>query len=317
MNKKLRVITYNIDGLPYQLDLNDLPWILTPIKWIYKLIKKTTIITINDNVDGSEKTKQISKFLLNQKADLIGVQEDFNYHEELLSELNNNYISSTYTGGFYPSKILSSIEIFSHFPLPRFKADGLNLILKNKDITINKEVIVKWKKCYGYIDHANDLLTHKGFRLYDLTIDNKYNIDVYIIHTDAAFYENDSPKGAEKDIEARKSQIEQLLEYMFTQRFNKGIEHPVIIMGDINCYDKYSWDREIVDHLINTLNSVINYKCEEVIPNNYSDCDKIFIVNMKDAQFDIKIKDCHFALDDNGLSDHHPLIADFEIVNKS
>ena len=33
------------------LDLNDLPWILKPITWIYKYIKKTTIVRINDNIN--------------------------------------------------------------------------------------------------------------------------------------------------------------------------------------------------------------------------------------------------------------------------
>jgi hypothetical protein len=40
----MKIITYNIDGLPESLDLNDLPWIFKPIVWIYKLFKKTTII---------------------------------------------------------------------------------------------------------------------------------------------------------------------------------------------------------------------------------------------------------------------------------
>jgi hypothetical protein len=31
MNRELKLITYNIDGLPPSLDLNDLPCILKPI----------------------------------------------------------------------------------------------------------------------------------------------------------------------------------------------------------------------------------------------------------------------------------------------
>ena len=314
MNRELKLITYNIDGLPPSLDLNDLPWILKPIAWIYKLFKKTTIIEINDNVECDKKTKQIGEFFLNSNADIIGVQENFNYHKELTSELYDHYSWGTHLGGFDISKIFSSVECLTHFPLPRFKADGVNLFTKI-GIQTNKEDIVSWIKSYGYISHANDLLTHKGFRLYDLTIDDKYNIDVYVIHTDAAFYDHGSINGAEKDVEARQSQIEQLIGYIINERLSKNINHPMIIMGDINCYDKHPWDRTIVDYLINTLNDVNIYKCEEVIPNNYSDCDKIFIVNIKDADFNIEVKECYFDLTKNGLSDHYPLIATFDIKN--
>ena len=314
MNRELKLITYNIDGLPPSLDLNDLPWILKPIAWIYKLFKKTTIIEINDNVECDKKTKQIGEFFLNSNADIIGVQENFNYHKELTSELYDHYSWGTHLGGFDISKIFSSVECLTHFPLPRFKADGVNLFTKI-GIQTNKEDIVSWIKSYGYISHANDLLTHKGFRLYDLTIDDKYNIDVYVIHTDAAFYDHGSINGAEKDVEARQSQIEQLIGYIINERLSKNINHPMIIMGDINCYDKHPWDRTIVDYLINTLNDVNIYKCEEVIPNNYSDCDEIFIVNIKDADFNIEVKECYFDLTKNGLSDHYPLIATFDIKN--
>ena len=61
---KLKVLTYNVDCLPEIIDLKDLPWILKPIAWIYKLIKKTTIVRINDNTNSSEKIKQIGKCLL-------------------------------------------------------------------------------------------------------------------------------------------------------------------------------------------------------------------------------------------------------------
>ena len=133
MNRELKILTYNIDGLPESLDLNDLPCILKPIMWIYKLIKKTTIVKINDNKDTSNKMKQISKFLLDSNADIIGVQEDFNYHNELTSELYDTYSLGTYSGGFDISKIFSSVECLTNFPLPRFKADGMNLFTKSPE----------------------------------------------------------------------------------------------------------------------------------------------------------------------------------------
>ena len=51
--KKLRIVSYNIDGLPEKLNLADLPWYLTPIAWAYKAVKGTTEIRINDGSNSS------------------------------------------------------------------------------------------------------------------------------------------------------------------------------------------------------------------------------------------------------------------------
>jgi len=313
MNRELKVLTYNIDGLPEALDLNDLPCILKPITWIYKLIKKTTIVKINDNKDTSDKMKKISKFLLNSNADIIGVQEDFNYHNELTSELYDTYSWGTYSGGFDISKIFSSVECLSHFPLPRFKADGMNLFTKI-GIHIYKEEIINWNQSSGYIDHANDLLTHKGFRFYNLNIDN-IELDVYIVHMDADFYHPENCPDVSKDIEARKEQINQLLDYIYT-RHNKGISNPIIIMGDTNSYNKYEWDVENINNFITTLNYIKEFDCKEAIPNNYEDCDRIFFVNNSNAKYKLELNECHFDKDIS-LSDHKPLEATFILTKNN
>jgi len=310
MNRELKVLTYNIDGLPEALDLNDLPCILKPITWIYKLIKKTTIVKINDNKDTSDKMKKISKFLLNSNADIIGVQEDFNYHNELTSELYDTYSWGTYSGGFDISKIFSSVECLSHFPLPRFKADGMNLFTKI-GIHIYKEEIINWNKSSGYIDHANDLLTHKGFRFYNLNIDN-IELDVYIVHMDADFYHPENCPDVTKDIEARKSQIEQLLSYIFERYYTST--NPTIIMGDTNSYDKYNWDKENIEYFIKNINYTKELNCKEAIPNNYEDCDRIFFINHSKGKYKLELKECYFNKDVS-LSDHKPLTAVFNILN--
>ena len=124
MDNQLKLITYNIDGLPEKLDLNDLPLILRPIAWVYKLIKKTTLITINDGNNKAENIKKIGTYLENENPDIIAVQEDFNYHNELTKNLNDSYCSGTYSGGFDLKHIFKSM---TWFPKPRFKADGINL----------------------------------------------------------------------------------------------------------------------------------------------------------------------------------------------
>ena len=313
MNKKIKVITYNIDGLPEKLDLSTLPWVLKPISWIYKLIKKTTIIKINDNVNTSNKIQHISDYLRRIDADLIGIQEDFNYHSELIMDLYDKYSWGTYSGGFDISKIFSSVECLSHFPLPRFKADGINLFTNHNKVLLNisSEDIISWKKSNGYIGNGNDLLTHKGFRFYIITIEDNINIDVYVLHMDADFYHPQNCPDVKKDIEARKYQFNQLSEYILN-RF-KYVHNPVIIMGDTNSYNKYEWDVKNIEQFKKNINFNLNLCCEEVIPNNYNDCDKIFIINSNKSKYELKTINCYFDKDIS-LSDHKPLIAEFEVI---
>ena len=317
--QKLKVITYNIDGLPEQLDLNDLPAILKPITWIYKLIKKTTIVKINDNSNTAEKIKHISKYLALSKPDIIGVQEDFNYHNELMSQLANKYNCCKNTGGFDISKIFSSIECISYFPLPRFKADGMNLIFNPDKVKILTEDIVTWNDSYGYTGHANDLLTHKGFRFYNVLFDN-IDIDIYIVHMDADFYHPINCPDVSKDIAARKSQIYQLLTYIFN-RYDASISHPIIVMGDTNSYDKYAWDKENIEYFINNINHIDSLHCEEVKPNNYNDCDRIFIINNDNSKYKLIVDGCSFDMSFNeeigAVSDHKPLVATFNLIENN
>ena len=312
--KQLKVITYNIDGLPETLDLNDLPWIFKPIAWIYKLIKKTSIVKINDNKDTSKKMIEIGQYFINSNADIIGIQEDFNYHKELMDKLHNKYLCGTYSGGFDISKIFTSVEILSHFPLPRFKADGINIISK-KGINISNENIVSWKKSYGYIDHANDLLTHKGFRFYTVTTEDNINIDMYILHMDADFYHPENCPDVLKDVEARKEQINQLLSYII-DRFKNEINNPVIVMGDTNSYDKYEWDVKNISYFIGNINNIPELECKEAIPENYNDCDRIFFINNDKSKYKLELNKCYFDKE-ICLSDHKPLEATFTLTENN
>ena len=304
-----KIITYNIDGLPYQLDLSDLPWILKPIKLIYKLFKKTTIITINDNENIEEKIKNIGNYFFKQYSDIITIQEDFNYHNELIRNLNNYYIFGKHLGGFDLKNIFKNVN---WFPRPRFKIDGLNLFVKN-NIQIKEEKIIPWNKSYGYISHANDLLIYKGFRYYILEIGNKFKIDLYNIHMDADFYHPENCPDIHQDLEARKSQFIQLTD-MIISNYNSGNINPVIIIGDTNSYNKYEWDKENINiNLLHKINHDKSLNIQEAIPNNYEDCDRIFYINNDKSQYKIDLIECEYDLEQK-QSDHFPLIAKFNII---
>lgn len=302
----IKLISYNVDGLPESLDLNDLPWLLKPIAWLYKLIKGTTIITINDNVNKNENIEKIGEYLNTSNADIINVQEDFNYHDVLLNKLGNNYVCGKYLGGFDLSKIFSNTEWLTYFPLPRFKCDGLNIFAKKNIVSFNNEEIVSWDKSCGYFSHANDALTHKGFRFYQTTINGGITIDVYEIHMDANFYTEGTQKPP-KDVNVRASQLRQLVDYII----KRNSSNPIIIFGDTNSYDKYAWDKEnIKENLIVPINKTNNLIIFEPTPNSHQDCDKIFIVNNENGKNLIRVKDCYFDESMRGLSDHLPLICE-------
>lgn len=280
----MKIVSYNVDGLPESLDLMTLPIWLRWIGWIYSKIKGTSIVTINDGSDKESSFNGISSYLSSLNADIVVVQEHFNYPITL-----EGYNEGTFTGGFELSSTPKNITLFP----PRFKCDGLQIFTK---YNIVSEDIVSWNKSYGYFSHANDKLTHKGFRYYRLDTGRNREIryiDVYNVHMDADFYH---PGGDVKgDIEARRSQVRQLIEYVNSH----SKDAPLVIVGDTNCYSKYEWDEEIIGELIEGV------KCHEVVPTNHKDCDRIFVRDIywdgkNKAEFDTDIK----------YSDHKPLIAE-------
>lgn len=313
MKKLIRFVSYNIDGLPEKIDLKDLPWILKPIAWVYKLIKKTTVITINDNANKGKAIEAISKWLNEVNADIIAVQEDFNYHSELMGSLSDRYDSSTYTGGFDISKLFSNTEWLTCFPLPRFKCDGLNLITKRKGVNVTHESIIRWKKGCGYFKHGNDLLTHKGFRHYSVIVDGDVEFDMYTVHMDADFYDPEKCPDVKCDIEARKEEFKQLSDNILS-RISYGINKPIIIIGDTNSTEKYEWDIENVNEcLIKPINEIAFLEITEVKPYNGIDVDRAFIINNLKAPWKITdANDCHYEFVANEeigpLSDHKALL---------
>lgn len=304
---EFKVITYNVDGLPETLDLNDLPWVFKPIVWLYKQWKGTTIVRINDNKFSPMNAKNISKYLESTGADIIGVQEDFEYNTELM-ECLDKYNSSIYTGSFNLSKIFSSM---TWFPIPRFKADGLNVITKRDAVEVKNEEIISWRKSYGYFFHANDKLTHKGFRACKVAI-NGVDIDVYVLHMDADFYSHETCPDVSKDVKARESQLKQLVKYIL----ERAHPNPIIIMGDTNSTDKYQWDVwNINEFLLKPINECPDLYIKEAIPTNGPDVDRVFYINNVTSPYELIPLECRY--DSVEYSDHKPLIATFEVKYKS
>jgi len=302
--EKIKIISYNIDGLPPQLDLRELPCPLRPLAWIYKMVKGTTLITVNDNDDVEWSNRQIGKMLADSCADIVAVQEDFDYHEELLESMASEYDCGKHLGGFDLSRLWKATEWKSKFPLPRFKADGLCLFARKDRVAIMGETIVGWKDSYGYVSHANDLMTHKGFRLYELAVGTAM-IDVYVIHMDADFYNAETCPDVSGDLAARHSQFGQLSDYIL-ERYAAGSCRNVIIVGDTNSYPQYDWDdgaRSFIDRVGKVLT------VSEAVPTGSGDVDRLFFVNNPRAGFRFQLAACRYDRSVR-LSDHYPLIVE-------
>jgi hypothetical protein len=311
MDKELKLVTYNVDGLPDELDLSTLPWILRPIAWVYKLFKGTTVIKVNDDGGTSEKMKSISEYLLALHPHAIGVQEDFNYHNELMTSLNGWYRDSTNGGEILLDKLFSRTEWLSCFPFPRFKCDGINFMSMNDNrVKVCNEEIVRWKKSYGYFTHANDKLTHKGFRRYTIKLEDGVEVDVYVVHMDADFYDAEKCPDVSKDVEARESQFKQLTEHIIGNSRNV----PIIIMGDTNSSPSYEWDvNNINENLIKPINDKSELVIGEIVPSNKLDVDRVFYINSINSEYMITPKECYFDEGFGKLSDHNPLVVTFNI----
>lgn len=148
--------------------------------------------------DPAVNTVKISPLLNN--FDIISVQEDFAYHDELISELSGDYYQTEHSG---------------NVPL----GDGMNIFSR---FGIYNDKRVEWEDRYGLIENGADQLTPKGILYTAIEIAPGYFIDVYDIHTDADCDED--------SLAARRSNMNQLAAMI--QEYSTG--RAVIVIGDTN-----------------------------------------------------------------------------------
>ncbi len=171
----LKIINYNVDGLPIPA------WATT------------------ENRDPLACSKQIPAKLNACDADIIAVQEDFNFHYIHKKQIDMPY-KTLHSGGI---------------PF----GDGLNFFSKFPIRNVARE---PWDQAYGVLHSSGDELTPKGFLCASMEIAEGVYIDVYDLHADA--------DDGEHDIAARVDEFQQLLR--FVDAYSK--DHAVIIVGDTN-----------------------------------------------------------------------------------
>lgn len=284
-NETFTVCTYNVDGLPDSITVMGVK------------------VALKKDGAGESGSVKIGKYLSETSYDLIGVNEDFQYHNSLLLNMGDKYDCGTWQGGI---DIPDSLTIFQALLLIPFKTDGLNLFWK-KGIKAEDEKITTFTNAYGLIDHENDSLVTKGFRYYKVTLATGTEVDMYITHMDASVNLDDA-----EDIRVRRIQLKQIADAINENHNGR----PIIFMGDTNC--NYQYDDVnglLLDAINNEGEKTITDVCTYMDPSGKDIWDKVFFINYKTGK---QIRPIKYYVDgDVKLSDHDPVAVTFEVTDSS
>lgn len=186
--------SYNVDGLP-NIEVNLL----------------ITKIQLNPDGPLEDGTNSISQKLAADAWDIIAFQEDFNFHDNLISSMKDIYTFGKHRGTVGAAQIATPAD-----------TDGLGFATLNSTSSFANQTFVEFTDKYGGLTSgANDCIK-KGFRYYTVTLKGGAIIDVYVTHMNSG---NDSGH-----ISARQSQFKQLAEYIVAHDNGR----PVLILGDFN-----------------------------------------------------------------------------------
>lgn len=179
----IRLLTYNVAGLPGFLSASN----------------------------PATNTPHMSPLL--NAHDLVMIQEDFSYHDELVSRAEHYH---------------------QWGPRPATWAlvgDGLSILS-----SYSLEVVARepWHDCSGYLLALSDCLSEKGFAMARLHLSARHSVDVYNVHADAGT--------ADGDLSARQAQFEQL--EGFIARHSRG--RALIVAGDTNLEVQDSRDQQVM-----------------------------------------------------------------------
>lgn len=272
------ICTLNVDGLPESITA-----IIVPV-------------TLNTDGPGSDGTRQISQYLANKGYDLIAVQEDFNYDDELHSSLNNSYGSGTHRASI-PSYATS-------YP---FDTDGLNFFWNTtKGRTASGE---SWTQFNHSESGDGNQYIKKGWRYYEVTLADGLKIDLYMTHMDAG--------------DVTSSRNTQWTELANAVLANTNTKRPKIILGDFNS----RFTREaIIDNFFTPIENAGNFTVgdawvEKARSGNYPTIgndaagevvDKIIYLNPT-ATGSVQLTLNSYSRDDENYTwgDHRPVVATF------
>lgn len=311
--KKFTMAALNVDGMPKSISV------------------ATFKINLNPDAKEAEGATAIGKKMGTMGYDVIGVSEDFNFHQEIL----DNCKPAGYDAMTHRGKLAATASAISNYLQQKtlFDTDGLGLFYNTRTATPTNESWTAWNQHYGYTDSGADGLINKGYRYYLITLADGVQIDLYIMHMDA--------ETSEGDIKARETQIVQLRDAILSSNHCR----PIIVMGDTNC--RYTRDN-LKAQFIDAINADPRFECRDpwieygrdnkypsYLPNTYNDItaaefgyrrgevvDKLFYINNVNAQVDITAEDYCQDLSfinqaGEPLADHWPCVVTFSYQNKT
>jgi endonuclease/exonuclease/phosphatase family metal-dependent hydrolase len=188
------VLTYNVAGLPAGLS-SSRPAFNTPL--------------ISPLLNG---------------YDLVAVQEDFSFHDPLISQATHPHLTEKDTS--------DSADLLA-LGLALGLGDGLNFLSR---IPFGDFQRVTWDVCFGLFSNASDCLAPKGFAVARFELAPGAELDVYDWHADAG--------SAAEDEATRREQVRQL--YAFMQVFSA--DRAVVLLGDSN--SRYTRAGDILPELL-------------------------------------------------------------------
>lgn len=181
---------------------------------------------INDDGPGTEFTPVISRYLADKAFDFIGVQENFNFDPELGRHLIANYDHDNWAGGMTIDNLFND-----HVHVAVFHTDGCKAWWRSHLTTVRTDSI-RWNDRYGYADHCLDEAATKGFRRYEITTREGYQLVVYNMHMEASERWDEVGSSDDEDRACRLKQWIQLREHIFSKLDTR----PVLVIGDFNTY---------------------------------------------------------------------------------
>lgn len=282
-------------------------------------VQAATLSVLTYNVAGlplglSSSTPEFNTVLISpllNAYDIAAVQEDFGFHDDLVSAANHPHQSVKDTTDS-PDSIALGVELGL--------GDGLNRFSNSAFASLQR---VTWDMCFGVFDNGADCLAPKGFSVARHEIEPGAFVDIYNFHADAS---DDT-----EDLAVRRGQMRQLV--AFAQTFSEG--RAVIMLGDTN--SRYTREGDILPELVAELGLTdvwveltrsgdvppVGPKLDACILDAMSggDCervDKIFYRSGLDVALtatDYDVPDPSFRDDsDVPLSDHEPVVGVFDVV---
>ena len=311
--EEFSLVTLNVDGLPQKLSLGLFD------------------VSINESGPGETYSSVISQYLARKSHDIIAVQENFNFNEQICSALDSNYSHDEWGG----EVTLGNFNWEGMY----FPFDGVNLFWR-KNIKVATHDRTHWAENYGKFDHAWDDIIEKGFRRYDIQLKGGSQLVLYNMHMDASDDDDEANGDDGSDREVRLKQWKQLRDSILSNLDSR----PVIVCGDLNTwYERDSVKTAFIDYIEATGKATVgdvwitlkrNGRYPEMVEGNVTkdegaigwSCngetlDKILYITPRGGSqliplsVDIDQKD--YVRDDGEmLGDHFPLSATFRLLTE-